>query len=284
MPSDGKRDVPDLALNTSPDHDGYLFCSEDGPNGALQTTCSVGFRDGAAGNLAVVGGTSAAAPTFSAILTLIEQDLGASGFGNINPSLYQFAALNLNPAPFHDITMGNNIVPCTEGTTDCPATAPFQYGFSAGTGYDQVTGLGSVDANALATAWGASRTASSVTISTTATTVNAGTGVTFTATVTPSTGVGAVSFSTLNNGTTTVLGTASVNTPYPPTTTGTAVFTTTFLPGGTNSVTATYEGDTSDSPSTSPTPATVTVADFTLSSSATWLPAPFPPDSPRRLS
>jgi hypothetical protein len=261
----GQREVPDLALNTSPDHDGYLFCSEDGANGALQTTCSVGFRDGAGGNLAVVGGTSAAAPTFSAILTLIEQDLGASGFGNINPSLYQFATLPSTTNPFHDIATGSNIVPCTEGTPDCPATAPFQYGFSAGVGYDQVTGLGSVNANALATAWGASRTASSVTISTTATTVNSGTGVTFTATVTPSTGVGAVSFSTLNNGVTTPLGSASLNTPYPPTTTGTAIFTTTSLPGGMNSVTAAYEGDTADSPSTSPTPATVIVADFTLS-------------------
>ena len=274
-PNDGHRDVPDLALNTSPDHDGYLFCSEDGANNTIQTTCSVGFRDGAGGTLAVVGGTSAAAPTFSAILTLIEQDLGASGFGNINPSLYQFATLS-SGNPFHDITTGNNIVPCTEGTTDCPTTAPFQYGFGATAGYDQVTGLGSVNANTLATAWANSRTASSVTISTAATIVNAGTGVTFTATVTPSTGVGAVSFSTLNNGTTTVLGSASVNTPYPPTTTGTATFTTAALPGGTNVVTATYEGDTSDSPSTSPSPATVTVTDFTLTVTSNLAPSSVP--------
>jgi subtilase family serine protease len=151
VPNDGKRDVPDLALNTSPDHDGYLFCSEDGPNGTIQTSCTVGFRDGAGGNLTVVGGTSAAAPTFSAILTLIEQDIGSDGLANINPNLYSLAASN--PSAFNDVKTGNNIVPCTEGTTGCPATAPFQYGFSAGVGYDQVTGLGSVNANTLASVW-----------------------------------------------------------------------------------------------------------------------------------
>jgi|CZKK01.1.fsa_nt_gi subtilase family serine protease len=264
VPNDGKRDVPDLALNTSPDHDGYLFCSEDGANGALQTTCSVGFRDGAGGTLAVVGGTSAAAPTFSAILTLIEQDMGSSGFGNINTSLYQFAASS--SSPFHDITTGNNIVPCTNPSTDCPTTAPFQYGFSSGVGYDQVTGLGSVNANSLAAAWAASRTASSIAITNvSATNVYSGTPVTFTVAVTPSTGVGAVSFSSLNGSSTTVLGTATLNTPYPPSQTGTATFTTSALPTGSNSVTATYEGDTSDGASTSAAAAVTVTAPFTMS-------------------
>ncbi|MGB0006893.1 MAG: S53 family peptidase [Candidatus Sulfotelmatobacter sp.] len=153
VPADSKRDVPDLALSTSPDHDGYLFCSEDGPNNTIVATCTSGFRD-ASSDLAVVGGTSAAAPTFSAILTLIEQYLSASGLANINPNLYSLAASNASV--FHDATTGNNIVPCTSGTTGCPSSAPFQYGFTAGTGYDQVTGLGSVDADALALAWKAS--------------------------------------------------------------------------------------------------------------------------------
>lgn len=154
VPMDTKRDVPDISLNASPDHDGYLFCSEDGANGAIATTCTVGFRDGAGGNLAVVGGTSASAPTMAGIVALLNQDLGMSGLGNINPHLYALAASN--PSAFHDVTVGNNIVPCTQGTTNCPASAPFQYGFSAGAGYDQVTGLGSVDAHALAAAWQAS--------------------------------------------------------------------------------------------------------------------------------
>jgi subtilase family serine protease len=153
VPNDGKRDVPDLALNASPNHDGYLICSEDGPNGTVVATCTSGFRIGAGGDLTVIGGTSCAAPTFSAITALIDESLGSSGLGNINPTLYALAASH--PAAFHDVTTGNNIVPCTSGTVDCPS-GTVQYGFSAGTGYDQVTGLGSVDASALAAAWGAS--------------------------------------------------------------------------------------------------------------------------------
>lgn len=153
VPNDGKRDVPDLAMNASPFHDGYLFCSEDGQNGTIVQTCTNGFRDGS-GDLAVAGGTSASAPTFAGVLTLISQHLNLSRLGNINPTLYGLAASHASA--FHDVTTGSNIVPCTQGTTGCPATAPFQYGFSATGGYDQVTGLGSIDANELATAWLAS--------------------------------------------------------------------------------------------------------------------------------
>ncbi|MDQ1390130.1 MAG: hypothetical protein QOF56_3584, partial [Acidobacteriaceae bacterium] len=35
VPNDSKRDVPDIALNSSPLHDSYLFCSEDGANGTV---------------------------------------------------------------------------------------------------------------------------------------------------------------------------------------------------------------------------------------------------------
>lgn len=144
------RSVPDVALSASPDHDPYLFCSEDGQNGTIVSTCTSGFRAGAGGSLSAVGGTSAAAPSFAAILALINQYLGSPGIAPVNPTLYAMAAST--PTAFHDITTGNNIVPCTQGKPNCPATAPFQFGFSAGTGYDQVTGLGSVDGFVLAQA------------------------------------------------------------------------------------------------------------------------------------
>src|SRR6202022_901919 len=54
------------------------------------------------------------------------------------------------PTSFNDVTKGNNIVPC-KVTPDCPSNG--QFGFPAGPGYDQVTGLGSVNANRLAAAW-----------------------------------------------------------------------------------------------------------------------------------
>ncbi len=153
MPADGKRDVPDISVSTSPDHDGYLVCSEDGQNGAIVATCTNGFRD-ANTYFDVVGGTSAAAPTFSAIMALINQYLGnvpPTGLAPINPVLYQLAAGT--PNPFHDVTAGNNIVTCTTGTPNCTTGS---MGFSAGVGYDQVTGLGSPNADALAQAWAAS--------------------------------------------------------------------------------------------------------------------------------
>jgi subtilase family serine protease len=190
VPADGKRDVPDLSFAASPNHDGYLVCSEDGANGAIQSSCTAGFRTGAGGTFTVVGGTSVAAPTFAAILALINESLGntpPSGLGNVNPNLYTFAGSN--PSAFHDVTTGNNIVPCTSGTPNCPATAPFQFGFSAGTGYDQVTGLGSVDADKLAIAWAASitRFLTSATPLTPAS-VSAGNSVTSTVTITPQNG------------------------------------------------------------------------------------------------
>jgi subtilase family serine protease len=140
VPADGKRDVPDVALNASADHDGYLLCS--------QGNCTNGYRDGS-GNLSIVGGTSVGAPTFAGILTLINEATQASGQGNVNPILYGLASTT--PAAFHDISTGNNKVPCTKSTTDCPNGGTI--GFSSGAGYDQVTGLGSVDALQLATAW-----------------------------------------------------------------------------------------------------------------------------------
>ncbi len=154
VPNDGQRDVPDLAVNASPFHDPYLFCSEDGPNGVKVSTCTSGFRDSST-HLSVVGGTSAGAPTVAAVLALVDQSLIASGFksapglGNVNPTLYQLAGSN--PTSFNDVTSGNNVVPCAKATPNCPAS--LQFGFSAGPGYDQATGLGSLNANTLAAAW-----------------------------------------------------------------------------------------------------------------------------------
>jgi hypothetical protein len=153
VPADGKRDVPDIALSASPDHDPYLFCTEDDGKGGIVATCTSGFRTGAGGGFTAVGGTSADAPTFAAILALVNQYLGntpPTGLAPVNTTLYGLAASN--PSVFHDVTTGNNIVPCTSGSPNCPTSAPLQFGFSAGVGYDQVTGLGSVDGFALAQA------------------------------------------------------------------------------------------------------------------------------------
>lgn len=140
MPDDGARDVPDLALTASPDHDGYLICSGSGD-------CVKGFRKSNS-DLDPIGGTSAAAPTFAAIVALLVEKTG-SRQGNINPALYRLA--NSSSDAFHDITSGNNRVPCQQGTTNCPNGGSI--GYFAGPGYDLASGLGSVDADHLVNEW-----------------------------------------------------------------------------------------------------------------------------------
>ncbi len=142
VPSDGARDVPDIALAADPQHDGYLFCVTD-----LQGNSCPGNTFTTNG---VAGGTSFGAPTFAGIVAILNQKSGPRQ-GNINPALYALSAANVGA--FHDITTGNNIVPCDPATIDCPTSGTAQYGFSAGPGYDLVTGLGSIDAAVLVNNW-----------------------------------------------------------------------------------------------------------------------------------
>jgi hypothetical protein len=182
VPADGKRDVPDVSLPASPDHDGYYLYT--------------------GGALGVVGGTSVATPAFAGIVTLLNQYLVANGIqakvglGNINPTLYHLAATA--SSVFHDVTVGNNIVPCTTGTANCTTGS---LGYSAGVGYDLATGIGSVDANSMVTRW-SSLTASVGSISTLVASpagIGSTAGTTLTVTVNPTTGTtaptGSVTFS-----------------------------------------------------------------------------------------
>jgi subtilase family serine protease len=138
VPADAARHVPDVSLAASPSHDGYLICSGG--------WCTNGFRN-ASTYFDVIGGTSAGAPTFAGIVALINQQT-ASTQGNINPILYSLAQVSTDA--FHDIVTGNNQVPCQAGTPDCAGPT---LGYTAGAGYDQVTGLGTVNAYNLVTEW-----------------------------------------------------------------------------------------------------------------------------------
>jgi subtilase family serine protease len=185
VPADGARDVPDISLNASPNHDGYLFCA----SGSDSTSCSNGFLDGK-GVPNVAGGTSFGAPTFSGILAILNQKLSASGLGNVNPEIYSLASTDYSSA-FHDITTGNNDSPCKIGSVDC-TTSPI--GYSAATGYDLASGWGSIDATNFAGVFTTSSASSPIATTTTLTTSNtaptAGTAITLTATVADDTGSG----------------------------------------------------------------------------------------------
>jgi hypothetical protein len=142
VPADGVRDVPDIAFAASPNHDGYLICEDGG--------CTNGFRN-SVNNLDVIGGTSAGTPSFAGLLALVIRQHGTgTRLGNINPNLYSLA--QISPNVFHDVTSGNNEQVCATSTPNCP-TSGGQIGFSAGTGYDQTTGWGSVDGYNFAQQW-----------------------------------------------------------------------------------------------------------------------------------
>ena len=123
-PAGSKRLLPDVALSAAV-HDPYLIFAESDPN------------------LAGVAGTSASTPAFAGIAALVQQAAGER-LGNMGPRLYELARAQYAPGGgfpvFHDVVEGNNSVP---GAT----------GFECGAGYDLVTGLGSVDGAALASAW-----------------------------------------------------------------------------------------------------------------------------------
>ncbi len=120
------RGVPDVSLTAAANHDPYIVCD-------TAPQC------GPASPISASGGTSAAAPAFAGIVALLVQKTGTFQ-GNLNPGLYALAARRDVGLVFHDVTTGNNSV-------------PGQQGYSAGPGWDPVTGLGSVDANALASHW-----------------------------------------------------------------------------------------------------------------------------------
>lgn len=230
VPNDSVRDVPDVSMSASADHDGYMICTSG--------SCSGGIS-----HATIVGGTSASAPVFAGIVTLLNQFVGGGGLGNINSTLYQVAQTTTNGI-FHDVTTGNNIVPCTQGSTSCPSSAPFQFGYKAGTGYDQVTGLGSVDANALVTKYsGTAGATTTTTITSSSVTAAANTSITFTATVTTagsSSPTGTVNFSDGS----TQIGSGTISS-------GKATFQTTSLSVGGHSISANYVGDSKNAPSTS---------------------------------
>ncbi len=135
VPADGQRDVPDVSLNASADHDGYL----------VQT----------GGSTQVYGGTSVSAQAFAGILALVNHYLvssgqqAAPGLGNANSNFYALAQTATEI--FNDITTGDNIVtitPCSGRIGGCTSV-----GYQAGAGYDLVTGLGSVNTQNLAAGW-----------------------------------------------------------------------------------------------------------------------------------
>jgi subtilase family serine protease len=190
LPTSGERSMPDVSLFASvggvATSNGkswttiwnhlYVYCMSDTLNGGA--TCASGALSGA-------GGTSFVAPILAGIQALLNQAVGGSQ-GNPAPMYYQLAAtqyagsLNCNsgtaPTPsapssscvFYDVTTGDSNQPCA-GTLDCygdtkvgstsyygvmsSSSSSLQIAYSAGTGWDAATGLGTLNVNNLINAW-----------------------------------------------------------------------------------------------------------------------------------
>ncbi len=138
-PADGMRDIPDVAMLASDSEPG-VFVEDD-----------VRGQPG----LEVFGGTSVGAPVWAGISKLVMQSNGGHRLGNLNPLIYQLASATNGVQIFRDVVSGNNAVDSQvsfEENVEVP-------GFSAGPGYDQVTGWGTVDiANFVKIAAGATPT------------------------------------------------------------------------------------------------------------------------------
>ncbi|MBA3825393.1 MAG: S53 family peptidase [Ktedonobacterales bacterium] len=114
-PFGGKRGLPDVSANANPE---------------------TGLIINIGGEWTGAGGTSASTPIWAALVAIANQMAGRN-LGFINPALYQIAASNKAAQDFHDITVGNN---------NADASGVAVQGFSAGPGWDAVTGLGSPNA------------------------------------------------------------------------------------------------------------------------------------------
>jgi len=300
MPNDNHRDQPDISLFASPGFDGtgYVYCQSDQTISG-SPTCDLNANNGIL-NFGIVGGTSASAPAFAGIMALVNQKQAtvanpAPRQGNANFVLYALAkkagascassATEAAGCIFNDITKGNsflptglpgvgtNSVPCQGGSLNCSVAVAGSNGvlvdpshttteaWTATAGYDMTTGLGTVNANNLATNW--------TSVSTVPTTT--------TLTLSPTTGIthGTVENVTVgitvkpNTGTAVPAGDVSLIATFPDGSThGFDQFTlsngavtgakTQSLPGGTYTVSAHYTGDGTNAPSDS-TPTQVTV-------------------------
>lgn len=124
-PSDGVRDVPDVALIADNVNDG-LWSAENG-----QVT-------------GAWGGTSEAVPQWAGLFAIIEQRYHGARITDPHTRLYQLARSRSYPLLFHDILHGNN------GIIDGYGTFP---GYNAGPGFDLATGWGSFIGDALVRAY-----------------------------------------------------------------------------------------------------------------------------------
>jgi subtilase family serine protease len=253
------RYTPDISFSASC-HDGYFGCMA-----AEGASCVVG-ANGSYQFLAFCG-TSAAAPSMAGVTALLDSEIGsATGVvgaaqGNLNPGIYQVAANAVSP--FHDAA------PSTSGVTTCSINTPSmcnnsipsstgltggQAGYPLTAGFDEVTGLGSLDVGAFLTSYYALRSTPTVNVSPSSSSITTLQAVTVTVTVSGPSGSPTPTGSV-------VLSVGSHNYPSTPLVAGVATFQipAKTLPSGTYSIAANYTPDTAGASTYYPSTAWATV-------------------------
>ncbi|MGA2351829.1 MAG: protease pro-enzyme activation domain-containing protein [Terracidiphilus sp.] len=268
--NDNVRDLPDISFFASDgflSNSAYLVCVSalDPANAACTYSTTSDPR------LQEVGGTSVATATMSGVMALINQKAGTAQ-GSPNAELYKLAGAQtysncsaertsgIGSCYFNDIDTGTNAMPCDYGANEgdptvagikspncTPATSGDLIGvlpsYSAGKGYDQATGLGSMNVANVVNAWVSAlgTGTAKVTVAPTSLSLNAGTALSVPVTVASS-----VTGGTAPTGTVTLSGGLSGY----PATVGTLVsgsYTFTIpansLASGNDTLTAYYSGD-----------------------------------------
>jgi subtilase family serine protease len=160
--ADAGRYTPDIAFSASC-RDGYFACMA-----AAGGSCVAGSNNQF--SFIYFCGTSAAAPGMAGIAALLDQKQGAAQ-GNLNPEMYQLESNE--PSVFHDVTVASSgVTSCSVSTASMcnnsiagRSGGSTQAGYLVGTGYDEITGLGSLDVRLFLNNFGAIRTTPSVTVS-----------------------------------------------------------------------------------------------------------------------
>jgi len=268
-PQDGFRDIPDVSLLAGNGlyNAAWVLCSDNITDGSTQNYTECQTTNGQFTSSTVfggAGGTSAAAPAFAGMLALVAQAHGSASdnyrLGQADDILYQLAQSQYSTV-FHDVTTGNNSVPCTSGLPNCGSNG-FLTGYNAGQKYDLASGLGSVDVAAMVNNWTSvalSSTSTSLTINGSAAAYTGihGQSLKFDVNVTPSSATGTVGIVDNANE---VSGGAQNNGQFAiPITGGAGSATYNGLPGGSYSVWGRYGGDTVNASSTSTPSINVTI-------------------------
>jgi subtilase family serine protease len=283
IPTDGVRDIPDVSFFASDGFLGssYLICVS--ANGSCTYT---GHSDAAPLEYQEVGGTSVASPAMAGVMALINQKIGTAQ-GNPNSELYALAAkqtysscstetvTNSSACYFNDIDTGTIAMPCSAGaepltSPDCTATQSINGvldnvgilpEYSAATGYDRATGLGSLNVANVVNGWTQTTGSATATVTVTpsVTSLYSSASMTVTAAVT---GAGVAP-----TGTVTLTGGGYTSTAHA-LSSGSYTFTipaNSFTQFGAQTLTVSYSGDFAYAPNTGTTQVTVTAPSFTLS-------------------